>query len=121
MATNSLDQVSTHLQFLGYEISREGELLTARHQIYPNIVIRPFAGGILFTSPFECSDNAKRNHLGYLTIPSIISSQETGDCDGLGHPTLLHQASCAHRRSKTEGLWSRQPFRCERCFCGAAL
>jgi hypothetical protein len=38
MSAGALDQMAEHLQFLGYEIAREGELIFARHPRKFNIL-----------------------------------------------------------------------------------
>ena len=39
MKTNIVEQISTHLQFLGYEIINDGEITIGRHPKYPSIFI----------------------------------------------------------------------------------
>ena len=75
MITNTLEQMSTHLQFLGYEIVRDDKLTRARHASKYNIILRPLAGGVLFTSIFGCSDNAKRNRAGYLDMINSMNNK----------------------------------------------
>jgi hypothetical protein len=66
MASTNLDQIVTHMQFLGYQVERDGDIVKARHQTKVNILLRDFRGGVLLTSIFGCQDAAKKNRLGYL-------------------------------------------------------
>jgi len=43
------DQIRTHLEFLGYDVTKDDDLVKAVHRSKPNILFRPFRGGILFT------------------------------------------------------------------------
>ena len=77
MATNTLQQIETHLQFLGYAISHEDDRTVARHPTKYNMLIKPFVGGFLFTTFFGCTDLAKRNRLGYLNLVNTLNAKAT--------------------------------------------
>jgi len=74
MSVSTLEQIVTHLQFLGYEVSRDGDVTRAKHPRKFNVSIRPLAGGILFTTIFGCQDNAKRSKLGYLEMINSLNA-----------------------------------------------
>jgi len=69
-----LDQISSHLQFLGYDVARDGEVVKAKHPQKLNILLKPLAGGVLFASIFRCSPLAKRDRLGYLNLINSLNN-----------------------------------------------
>lgn len=73
MSTDIIKQISDHLQFLGYEISPDGERVRAVHPRKFNILIRPLGGGVLFTAIFGCSSQAKIDRLGYLEVINSLN------------------------------------------------
>ena len=74
----TVDQFSNHLQFLGYEVSTVKEdVVKAIHSVRPNLFLRAFRGGILLTSIFGCSDNAKKNRAGYLDFINFMNQKAT--------------------------------------------
>ena len=77
MASMILDQMVTHLQFLGFEVERDGDIVKARHRTRVNILLRDFRGGVLLTSIFGCQDNAKRNRSGYLDFINLMNQRAT--------------------------------------------
>jgi hypothetical protein len=68
MPANDLEQVATHLQFLGYEIVRREPVMLAKHPKKMNVGIRAFKGGILFQAFNSCKDLANSDKLGYLNL-----------------------------------------------------
>ncbi len=74
MIADTIEQMTTHLEFLGYEVSRDGDLTKARHPRRFNMVVRPLAGGVLFTAIFGASDNATRDRLGYLEMINALNA-----------------------------------------------
>jgi hypothetical protein len=75
MSAGTLDQMAEHLQFLGYEIAREGELILAKHPRKLNIVMKPFGDGVLIASIFACADEAKRDRQGYLDMINTLNAR----------------------------------------------
>lgn len=75
MAASTVEQMGTHLEFLGYEVSRDDQLTKARHPRKLNFAMRPLAGGILFTAIFGCSEDAKRNRPGYLEMINSLNDK----------------------------------------------
>jgi len=75
MASTNLDQMVTHLQFLGYQVERDGDIVKARHQTKVNILLRDFRGGVLLTSIFGCQDNAKKNRSAYLDFINTMNQK----------------------------------------------
>ena len=74
MSTDTLEQIANHLQFLGYEVTAEANMTRATHPTRFNFFMRPYAGGILFTTIFGCSENAKQDRLGYLDILNSLNN-----------------------------------------------
>ena len=54
-----LDQMSNHLQFLGYDIADSDEAKKASHVQRWNIVFREYKGGVLFSASLSGSAYAK--------------------------------------------------------------
>lgn len=73
MASTILDQMAAHLEFMGYELTRENDRVRAIHRRHLNINLRDFRGGILLTSLFGCSTQAKSNRLGYLNLVNSLN------------------------------------------------
>lgn len=65
-ADRSKEQIANHLQFLGYEVKQEESYVRARHPQKPNILVKVMTGGILHTSIWGSSDDAKRNRQAFL-------------------------------------------------------
>lgn len=77
MASTSLEQIVTHLEFLGYQIERDKDVVKARHQTKVNILLRDFRGGVLLTSIFGCQDHAKKNRAAYLDFINAMNQKAT--------------------------------------------
>jgi hypothetical protein len=77
LASMILDQMVTHLQFLGYEVERDGDIAKARHQTRVNILLRDFRGGVLLTSIFGCKDEAKSDRVSYLDFINLMNQKAT--------------------------------------------
>jgi hypothetical protein len=75
MASAILDQMVTHLQFLGYSVERDGDIVKARHPTRVNILLRDFRGGVLLTSIFGCKDEAKRNRPAYMDFVNLMNQK----------------------------------------------
>jgi len=67
--------MAEHLQFLGYEIAREGELILAKHPRKLNIVMKPLGGGILIAAFLACANEAKRDRPGYLDMINTLNAR----------------------------------------------
>ena len=73
-----LNQVSTHLEFLGYTIEPpEGDksFFSAKHPKHTEIVFRAFGGGLLFTAAFLVKEEAKKNELQLLKLANSLNSR----------------------------------------------
>ena len=68
MSDSVLDSIAGQLESLGYQITKdqEKELFRARHQRQPNLRVREFGGGILFTIVFYGNDAAKSDEPAFL-------------------------------------------------------
>jgi hypothetical protein len=75
MALTTLDQIVTHLQFLGFQVERDDNIVKARHATKVNILLRDFRGGVLLTSIFGCKDYAKRARLEYLDFVNLMNQK----------------------------------------------
>jgi len=70
-----MEQIIMHLEFLGYEITRNGERTVAKHPSKFNIALLPLAGGILLTSIFGGNENAQRDKFGYLEMINTLNAK----------------------------------------------
>jgi len=75
--SNEFDQVTEHLKFLGYEITKDGDRLKAKHPKYFNLAIRKYKGGMLFTTYLGASSNAKRNRPAFLELVNSLNNDAT--------------------------------------------
>jgi hypothetical protein len=66
MSVNTLDQIVSHLQFLGYETTQKDDIRIAKHPKKMNVLLRAFKGGVLLTAINGCKDSAKSDRVGYL-------------------------------------------------------
>lgn len=63
-----------HLEFLGYETERSDDRLYAKHPTRPNITLKAFRSGVLHTSVWGCSDDAKRDDYRLHTWANRLST-----------------------------------------------
>jgi hypothetical protein len=75
MGTKTIDQISNHLEFLGYTVAHEGNITSAKHNSRLGILMKPLGGGILFTTIFGGADHAKRDRIGYLELVNSLNNQ----------------------------------------------
>ena len=73
MASEALESVLGHLEFLGYEIIRDEKLSKARHPVKYNLLIKDYNGMLLFTSIIGASQNAKMSRPGYLEFLNSLN------------------------------------------------
>ena len=64
----TIEQISDHLQFLGYEVTSDDRATKAIHSEKWNLFIKPLKGGVLFTSFLTGNNYAKnkKNKQAYL-------------------------------------------------------
>ncbi len=74
------EQISSHLEFLGYTVRTEGDTIWATHSARLNILIRPTTEGTLFTSFLQCTDQAKRDRGGYLDFINSMNRKSLVTC-----------------------------------------
>jgi len=74
MSVSTLDQIVTHLQFLGYDVSQQDEVRIARHTKKANVILRPFKGGILVTALHGCKDNMKPDKAGLFRLSNLLNT-----------------------------------------------
>lgn len=54
------DKVSNHMEFLGFDVERQDAQLYAKHPTKPNIFIRFYNEGIILSTYYVCTDEAKQ-------------------------------------------------------------
>ncbi|MDI7275849.1 MAG: hypothetical protein QME94_07710 [Anaerolineae bacterium] len=113
MPTDTIGQMGTHLQFLGYDVSHEDERTIARHPQKLNFSMKSYGRGVLFTAIMSGSKNAQRNKPKYLefintlnTKAAVVRFYADEDCD------LFLEAWYPDRYERTEfgalmELWER--------------
>ncbi len=81
MSENLLAQVSTHLSFLGYEVScdDEDQIYRAIHPVRTNFLFWKYRGGILLTSFYKSTRTAQTEYAGYLNQINTLN-QEAAVC-----------------------------------------
>ncbi len=68
------EDIKTHLEYLGYEVTLHDGALTARHQRNLNISMKPYADGLLVTSIFGLSESGKANRLGLYKLVNELNA-----------------------------------------------
>jgi hypothetical protein len=68
------DDVVRHLEFGGYNMSTTKDYISAQHPEKPNITLKQFQGGVLFTSYLPLNDNFKSNRLGLLNLLNDLNN-----------------------------------------------
>lgn len=72
----SLNQISEHLEFLGYTIEPGREdSFRATHATKPNFSLRAYAGGLLITAWYGTSAEALVNREGFLEAINVLNAQ----------------------------------------------
>ena len=68
MANTTIESMFTHLEFLGYSITRDEEDTSAFaiHESHLNMSLRELAGGVLFNTRFNSINKAKEEMTKYL-------------------------------------------------------
>jgi len=74
MDAETTKEMCSHLEFLGYEVAHEGDLV-ARHDVHLNFLMRPLAGGILLAALVGGGDRAKRDRPGYLDFINSLNAR----------------------------------------------
>jgi hypothetical protein len=75
MTTKALDSMLAHLEFLGYEVTQDGEIARAKHATRYNVSLRSFASGILLTRLFGANDTARQDKAGYLEFINSLNNK----------------------------------------------
>lgn len=70
-----LDQVVNHMEFLGYQITREEKFVRAKHEKNLNLVMQSFNTGVLFTAFIGTNDLAKRDILGFMDCLNTMNQK----------------------------------------------
>ena len=72
-----LDSIAGHLEFLGYEITKDPEkkLFRAKHARQPNLRVRELGGGILFTTVWGGNETAKSDGAGFLRAINALNEK----------------------------------------------
>lgn len=74
-----LNQILTHMEFLGYEIVRKDKHVAAKHQKYFNLVLQDLGFGVLFTAFFGINPLGKRSRGSVLECLNTFN-QKAGVC-----------------------------------------
>lgn len=62
-----IDQICTHLEFLGYETNKtDSGTIRATHKSYFNIIFKEYGYGVLFSAFFSSNPTAKSDRKGFL-------------------------------------------------------
>lgn len=72
---STIEQMTTHLQFLGYETSQVDDATGARHPRKLNLLMKPLAGGVLFTAILGGNRNAKNKRSQYLDLINSLNNK----------------------------------------------
>jgi len=102
-----LESIRTHLEFLGYAVEpQEEQRYAVSHTARVNFIMRPFAGGVLFTVYFKSSDQAKTEPLQYLGFVNALNQNAAvarfyadpdGDlCIECWHPSNYERSQFGH-------------------------
>ena len=77
MADSVLDSMASHLEFLGYEITKDPEkkAFRAKHPRHPSLSVREFGGGILFTTLWGGNETAKSDAAGFLRAINALNEK----------------------------------------------
>lgn len=75
MGESTLDQISSHLAFLGYEITQRDESVRATHPTKYNLLLKPFRGGVLFACFFGGSDRARSDPGAFLEFINSLNAK----------------------------------------------
>lgn len=75
MNTPTLDQMKTHLEFLGYQISQDEKRIMAHHNTKCDFTIRPLQGGFIFTAIFTGNQNAKGDKASFLDFINSLNNE----------------------------------------------
>jgi len=67
------DDVTKHLEFLGYKVTVKSKRMMAKHSKYLNIFLKKYRGGILLTSYFLTSEYGKANKDKLLVIVNDLN------------------------------------------------
>lgn len=81
MEENFLEQVSNHLEFLGYDVScdEEDKVYRAVHPFRNNFLFWKYRGGVLLTSIYRATEAAQEELEGYLSAINTLN-QEASVC-----------------------------------------
>jgi hypothetical protein len=72
------DKITTHLEFLGYTVSREKDDLIAKHPKEWNISLRAYQGGILIAAFLESDKKAKQDRTAFLEAINSLNQDAKG-------------------------------------------
>jgi len=77
MADSVLDSMANHLEFLGYEITKDPErnAFRGKHANLAGFRAREMGSGILFTTIFGCNDTAKSDGAAFLGCINALNEK----------------------------------------------
>ncbi len=73
MENKTMEEISTHLQFLGYEALPKEGFTIFKNPKKINFVVKPYKSGFLTQAIFSCTDSAKSDVAGYLRVLNTLN------------------------------------------------
>jgi L-rhamnose mutarotase len=70
-------EIQNHLEFLGYEVSRNDDSILAIHEERPNLQIRRASGGTLLLSYWQANDYARAHRAEFLELVNYFNANAT--------------------------------------------
>jgi hypothetical protein len=70
-------EIQNHLEFLGYEVSRDDGSIVAIHEERPNVQIRGAGGGTLLLSYWRANDYARAHRAEFLELINDFNANAT--------------------------------------------
>ncbi len=71
------NEIQNHLEFLGYEVSRQDDSILAIHEERPNVQIRSANGGTLLLSYWQANDYARAHRAEFLELVNYFNVNAT--------------------------------------------
>lgn len=70
-------EMQTHLEFLGYEVSRKEDAILAMHEVKPSFQIRKVNGGTIFISYWQTNVYARAHRTEFLELVNDFNASAT--------------------------------------------
>lgn len=84
---DEIDDLTQHLEFMGYDVSVNSERMAAKHASQPNILLKKFRSGVLVTSFYSGTPYGKSHKEQFLNVVNSLNSDSVAaryyvDADG---------------------------------------